>query len=237
MSRDPLPYPPQMRNGGSPPAHLSSSSDSHAAVERAVATTAAAMKTATDLAVERIWSEFAASWAAMLAELAAADKANKQHCHETAEQENALANDAKAQRCQELAERAAALAELVLAVERRFQESADRTAVSAEMTLADERRHRDAVKRRATLREMALAKEQCRSLLAAQAAELALAPARVAVLAVMVHKAQAPPTTTLPHPEAMLSTPSRPMTYVGVVFFTMVEEFFSGLNVGDSIVS
>ena len=26
MNRDPLPYPPQMRNGGSPPAHLSSSS-------------------------------------------------------------------------------------------------------------------------------------------------------------------------------------------------------------------
>ena len=27
MSRDPLPCPPQMRNGGSPPAHLSLSSD------------------------------------------------------------------------------------------------------------------------------------------------------------------------------------------------------------------
>ncbi len=47
------------------------------AVERAVAMTAAAMKTATDLAVKRIWAEFAASWAAMSAELAAANGADK----------------------------------------------------------------------------------------------------------------------------------------------------------------
>jgi hypothetical protein len=37
----------------------------------------------------------------------------------------------------------------------------------------------------------------------------------------IVHEAQALSTTTLPHPAAMLSTPPRPMTYVGVVFSTM----------------
>jgi hypothetical protein len=71
ISRDPIPYPPQMRNRGSPPAHLSLSLDSHAAVERAIATTAAAIKTAMDLALKKMFAAFAASWAEMSAELAA----------------------------------------------------------------------------------------------------------------------------------------------------------------------
>jgi hypothetical protein len=37
----------------------------------------------------------------------------------------------------------------------------------------------------------------------------------------ITHKAQAPPTTTSPHPAAMLSTPPRPMTYLGAVLSTM----------------
>jgi hypothetical protein len=89
--------------------------DSHAAVERAVATTAAAIQMTMDSAVERIWAEFTASWAATSAELAAANEANKQRCHKTAACKKALAKDAKAQCCQELAECAAALAKLVLA--------------------------------------------------------------------------------------------------------------------------
>ncbi len=37
----------------------------------------------------------------------------------------------------------------------------------------------------------------------------------------IAHEAQAPPTTTLPHPVAMLSTPPRLVTYVGAVLSTM----------------
>ena len=37
----------------------------------------------------------------------------------------------------------------------------------------------------------------------------------------IAHKAQAPPTTTSPHPAAILSTPPHPMTYVGVILSTM----------------
>jgi hypothetical protein len=80
-------------------------------------TTAAVMQTAMDLAVENMLAEFAASWATMLAELAASKKADKQHPHKTATHKKALANDAKVQRCRESAERAEALAELVLATE------------------------------------------------------------------------------------------------------------------------
>jgi hypothetical protein len=40
-------------------------------------------------------------WAAMLAALAAANKANKRRCHKTAMRKKALADDAKAQCCQE----------------------------------------------------------------------------------------------------------------------------------------
>jgi hypothetical protein len=39
----------------------------------------------------------------------------------------------------------------------------------------------------------------------------------------IAHEAQAPPTTTSPHPAAMLSTPPCPMTYVGAVLSTMGE--------------
>jgi hypothetical protein len=37
----------------------------------------------------------------------------------------------------------------------------------------------------------------------------------------IAHEAQAPPTTTLSHPVAMLSTPPHPMTYVGAVLSAM----------------
>ncbi len=139
MSQDPLPYPPQMRNGGSPLAHLSLSADSRAAVERAVATTAAdsrgaferalvttaaAIMAAMDLALEKMW-------AAMLAVLAAAKGANKQRRHKNAAREKALANNAEAQCRRESAERAAALAESVSAAKQSHQESADCAAVSA----------------------------------------------------------------------------------------------------------
>ncbi len=39
----------------------------------------------------------------------------------------------------------------------------------------------------------------------------------------ITHEARAPPTTTLPHTAAMLSTPPPPMTYVGAVLSTMGE--------------
>jgi hypothetical protein len=107
----------------------------------------------------------------------------EQRHHEAAAQEKALANDAELQRCRELVARAAALAESVSAVEQSCQESADRPAVSAEKTLADERRRQKEAERGAMLGETALAAERCRSLSTAQAAELALATAQVAVSA------------------------------------------------------
>ncbi len=205
-------------------------------------------------------------------------------------QEKALADDTKSQRCRESAARAAALAELVLAVEQSHQELADRPAVLVEMTLANECRCQKEVECGATLGETALATEQRRSLSAAQAAELTLAMAQVAVSADLslpkpalakdkqrqeetakkqrradeerimvpvlppnpgnakirriwvecallaaplnaildkierndiVHKAQALPMTTLPHPAAMLSTPPCPITYMDLVLSMM----------------
>jgi hypothetical protein len=240
---------------------------------------AAPLKTATNSAVEKALAElaeFAASWAAMLAEMALTAE---QHCHEAAAQEKAFANDAKLQRCQELAARAAALAESVSAVEQSCQELADHPAVLAEKTLANKHCCQKEVACGTMMGETALAMEQHCSLLAARAAELALATARVAVLADLLlpkpafakdkrrwevttkkqrradderimtpvlppdpgnaaiwriwvecallaaplnailakiernniaHKARAPPTTTLPHPAAMLSTPPPP---------------------------
>jgi hypothetical protein len=146
---------------------------------------------------------------------------------------------------------AAALAESLSAAEQSFRELADRAAVLAETTLANERCCWEATECGTTLGEMALAKERCYSLSAAQAAELALATARVAVSADLAnlalpelalaedkrrqeeaaaeqcraddiaHKAQALPLPTLPHPAAMLSTPRRTMTYVGAVLSMM----------------
>jgi hypothetical protein len=79
-------------------------------MEHALATTAAAMTAAMDLALVKMW-------AAMSATLAAADKADKQCRRKNAARETALADNAKAQRLQELAKHAAALVELVLAME------------------------------------------------------------------------------------------------------------------------
>ncbi len=251
---------------------------------------AALFKTATNLAIEKVLAElaeFAASWAAMLAEMALTAE---QRCHEAAAQEKALADNTELQRCQEFAAPAAALAELVSAVKQSRQESADCPAVLVETTLADESRRQKEAERGMTLGEMVLAAEQRCSLLEARAAELAVATARVVVLAdsfltepalakdkrhqeetakkqrraddkrIMVpvlppdpgnatirrirvecpllaapldailteiehddiaHEAGAPATITSPHPAAMLSTPPRPITYVGAVLSTM----------------
>jgi hypothetical protein len=264
--------------------------ESVSATEQRCSLFAAPLKTATNLAIEKALAEladFAASWAKMLAEMALTAE---QRCHEAARQEKALANDAKSQRCQESAARAVTLAESVSAVEKSCRESADRPAVSAETTLANEHHRQKVAECSAMLGETVLATERRCSLLAAQAAELALAMARVAVSAdsllpklvlakdkqrqeetaknqcraddkrVMAlvlppdpgntairriwvecaliaapldailaeiecdniaHKARAPPMTTSPHPAAMLSTPPRPMTYVGTVLSTM----------------
>ncbi len=70
MNRKPLPYPPQMRNGGLPPAHLPSSP--HSDPVAAIANLRAIVK-------------------------ALADEANKQRCHKAAAREKALA-DANEQR-------------------------------------------------------------------------------------------------------------------------------------------
>jgi hypothetical protein len=140
-----------------------------------------------------------AQLAAMLAELALtaeqrcheaatrekvlADKANKQRPHETATQEKALADDAKAQCRRESAAHTVALAESVSAVEESPRELADCPAVAVETTLVDERCCQKEAERGATLGETALTTEQRRSMLAAGAAELALAMAQVMVLA------------------------------------------------------
>jgi hypothetical protein len=116
-------------------------------------------------------------------EKALANKIDKQRCHKTAAQEKALAGNAKLQRCRELAACTVALAELVSAMEQSVQESVVHPAVSAETTLANERHCQTEADCGALLGEMALAVEQPHSLSAAQAAELALAMARVTVLA------------------------------------------------------
>jgi hypothetical protein len=144
------------------------------------------LKTATNLAVEKQLAElaeFAASWAVMSAEWAAANKANKQSCLKTAGRKKALADDAKAQHCQESAAHAAVLVELVLAAERSCQELGDRAAVSAEATLEDEHCCQKVAKCSPTMGETALAEERRCSLLVAQTAESALAAAQVVVSA------------------------------------------------------
>jgi hypothetical protein len=107
----------------------------------------------------------------------------EQRCHEAAAQEKALADNTELQCCRESAARAVELAELVSAVEQSRQKSADRLAVSAERTLADKRCRQKEAERGKMLGETALAAEQHCSLLAAQAAESALATERVVVSA------------------------------------------------------
>jgi hypothetical protein len=100
MNRDPLPYPPQMRNGGSPPAHLLSSPHSDPAIPPAV--NVAAIVAAVMSALE---SSLLVAIAAMSAEKALAEE---KHCQEAVAQEKALADEAN-KRCQ-MATREKALA-------------------------------------------------------------------------------------------------------------------------------
>jgi hypothetical protein len=128
MNQDPISYPPQMRSGGSPPAHLSLSLDSNAVVECAVAMTAAAMKSAMDLVVEKASVAFASSWAAMLAELMASISMALAELVPAAEQSR-----------QESADCAAVSAESTLTNEHRCWEAAERSTTLEKTALVEER--------------------------------------------------------------------------------------------------
>jgi hypothetical protein len=190
------------------------------------AATQTAMSAESSLANERHCHK-AAAQAAESAELVLA---KKQHHHKTTACEKTLADDACEQCCRESAECTAALAKSALA--------AEQTMVSAdlalpELALAEDKR-----------RQEETAKKQCRSddervmapVLPPNPVITAIRRIRVecALLAApldtilakierndITHEARALPTTTLPHPAAMLSTHPRPMTYVGVVLSTM----------------
>ncbi len=163
--------------------HAAALAESVSAAEQRRSLFAVPLKMATNLAIEKALvelAEFAASWAAMLAEMALTAE---QRCHEAAAQEKALADNAKLQRRRESAAHAAALAELVSAVKQSCRESVDCPAVLAETTLADERCCQKEAECSAMLGEMALATERRCSLLAARAVELVLATVQVAVSA------------------------------------------------------
>jgi hypothetical protein len=185
-------------------------------------------------------------------EKALANNANEQHCNKIAAREKALADDTNKQHCWESAERAAALAESALAAEHHHWESVECTAALAEPALAteqaavladlalpelalakDKRRQKEAVAKQRGAddkRIMALHMPPNPIDVAIRRiqAECALCTAPLdAILAKIArnniaHDASAPPTTTLPHPSAMLYTPPppHPMTYVGAVLST-----------------
>jgi hypothetical protein len=136
-------------------------------------------------------------------ETALAKEANKQHCHVTAVQEDVLANVADEQRCQELAERAAVLAKSALATEQ--------ATVSADLVLpkptrtADERFMAPVLPPNPVDTAIRRIWADC----TLRAAPLDTILAKIASDDI-AHEAGAPPTTTLPHPAAMLSTPPPP---------------------------
>jgi hypothetical protein len=190
------------------------------------AATQTAMSAESSLANKRCRHE-AATQAAELAELVLAEK---QRRHKMTAREKALANNACKQRCQELAKCTAVLARSALAVEQ--------TMVLADLALPkpvlveDKRRQEETTKklcRSDDERVMApvLPPDPVNAAIRRIWVECALLAAPLdAILAEIegnniAHKAQAPPTTTLPHPVAMLSTPPCPMTYVGTVLSTM----------------
>ncbi len=163
-------------------------------------------------------------------EKALANEVNKQHRHVTAVRENALADNAFEQHCQELAERAAALAKLSLA--------AEQAAVLTDLALPKPALAEDNWRQvKATANQRQAEDERFMSPVmlpnpvdAAMRriwAECALRAVPLDALLAkierdnIVHKDQAPPTTTLPHPSAMFSIPNCPMTYVGMVFSRM----------------
>ncbi len=156
--------------------------------------------------------------------------AKKQRCHKTTVREKALAEDACKQRCHESAKCTAASAKLAL--------DAEQTAVSEDLALPelalveDKRRKEETAKKQRRSddkRVMApvLPPNPVIAAILRIRVECALLTAPLdAILAKIehnniVHKARAPPTTTLPHPAAMLSTPLHHMTYVGGVLSTM----------------
>jgi hypothetical protein len=161
------------------------------------------------LANEANEQRWAATW-----ETALADEANKQHCHVTAMQEDVLANVAGEQHCQESAEHTAASAKSALVLEQ--------APVSADLALPKPARTAD--KRfmvpvlppdpvGAAIRRIWADCTLCAAPLDAILAKIASND--------IAHEAQALPTTTLPHPAAMLSSPPHPMTYVGAVLSTL----------------
>ena len=80
MNRKPLPYPPQMRNGGLPPAHLPSSPHSNP-----VAAIANLIAIASDPLAVFAKKALAHRHEAAAREKALADEANERHRHESAE--------------------------------------------------------------------------------------------------------------------------------------------------------
>ncbi len=162
--------------------------------------------------------------AAQAVELAELVLAKKQHHHKTTAREKALADDACKQRCRESAKCTAALAKLALAVKQ--------TAVTADLALPepalaeDKRRQEEtAKKQRHSDNERimvpvlppdpviaAIRRIQVECALLAVPLDAILAKIECNNIA---HEAQAPLTTTLPHPATMLSTPPVPYNLRG----------------------
>jgi hypothetical protein len=98
MNRNPLPYPPQMRNGGLPLAHLPSSPPSDPAIPPAVNVAAIVAAIVSNLKfVAAIMSDLKSSLAPIAA-LAEKALAEEKRCQEAAMREKALADEANEQR-------------------------------------------------------------------------------------------------------------------------------------------
>jgi hypothetical protein len=175
-----------------------------------------AMSAESSLANERCRHK-AAAQAAELAELVLA---KKQCCHETTVWEKALANDACEQCCQKLAECTAALAKSALA--------AEQTTVLADLALPEpvlaedkQRQEETAKKKRHSDNKHVMAPvlppDPINAAIWCIWVECALLDAPLDAILDEIecddiaHKAQALPTTTSPHPVAMLSTPPPPL--------------------------
>jgi hypothetical protein len=135
MSQDPLPCPPQLRNGGSPPAYLSSSLD-------------------TPIDPHGWLKTFACREQAK----ALVEAADKQRCHEVAARAAASAKLALVEehRCHKAAMLTAASAKLVLLKERHRHNASMRAALSAGSSLADKQSCHEASKHTAVSAELAL---------------------------------------------------------------------------------
>ncbi len=144
------------------------------------------------------------------------NEANKQLCHKATTGEKALVNNACKQLCQWSAKCTAALAKLVLAVEQ--------TTILTDSALPKPALAKDKQRQDKTLKNQCRADNKCvivpvlppnpvKAAICCLRVECTLLTAPLdAILAKIecngiAHKARAPWTTTLPHPEAMLSTP------------------------------